>query len=200
MKTTAKLMVTGTIAALLGACGSASTPQGPDLGSVLDRTVMALEYAEAQFEKPEGEAEGEVQLENFSLLMHQAMNLDPAFYNKPVGIGLREDASFVGFEDNNGNNISDAGEKDIFTVELDAERNRIIATDITSGEGTYRVSGAGLLAGYIAGRLIGRQGRAGVKPSSFASRNVKSSADYRKARPAPRARSSTRSGSSRAGK
>ena len=200
MNNLVKLSVAGTMAALLGACSSASTPTGPDLGSVLDRTVMALEYAEAQFEKPEGEAEGEVQLENFSALMHQAMNLDPAFYNKPVGVSLREDASFVGFADTNGNNVSDAGEKDIFTVELDAERNRIIATDVSSGEGTYRISGAGLLAGYVAGRLIGRQGRAGVKPSSFANRNVKSSADYRKARPAPRARSSTRSGSSRAGK
>ncbi len=196
-----KLSVAGTMAALLAACSSASTStKGPDLGSVLDRTVMALEFAEAQFEKPEGEAEGEVQLENFSALMHQAMNLDPAFYSKPVGITLREDASFVGFADANGNNISDAGEKDIFTVELDAERNRIIATDIISGEGTYRISGAGLLAGYVAGRLLGRQGRAGVKSSSFANRSVKSSADYRKTRPAPKARSRTRSGSSRSGK
>lgn len=200
MNNLVKLTVAGTMTALLAACSAASTPKGPDLGSVLDRTVMALEYAEAQFEKPEGDTEGETQLENFSALMHQAMNLDPAFYSKPVGISLREDAAFVGFADLNGNNISDAGEKDIFTVELDPERNRIIATDVISGEGTYRVSGGGLLAGYIAGRLIGRQGRAGVKPSSFANRSVKSSADYRKSRPAPRARSSTRSGSSRAGK
>ena len=161
MNNLVKLTVAGTMAALLAACSSASTPKGPDLGSVLDRTVMALEFAEAQFEKPEGEAEGETQLENFSALMHQAMNLDPAFYSKPVGISMREDAAFVGFADLNGNNISDAGEKDIFTVELDPERNHIIATDIISGEGTYRVSGAGLMAGYIAGRLIGRQGRAG---------------------------------------
>lgn len=200
MKDVTKLFITGAAAALLVACSSAKTPSGPDLGSVLDRTVMALEYAEAQLEKPEGEAEGEAQLETFTSLMHQAMNLDPAFYSKPVGISLREDAAFVGFADLNGNNVSDAGEKDIFTVELDAERNRIIATDVISGEGTYRVSGAGLMAGYFAGRLLGRQGRAGVKPSSFANRTVKSTTDYRKSRPAPSARSSTRSGSSRAGK
>jgi len=186
-----KMSSTALLAVTLAACS---------IGSVLDRTVLALEYAEAQFDKPEDEAAAAKQLDAFSGLMFQAMNTDPRFYNKIIGVNLREDAAFVGFADANGNNVVDAGEKDIFTVELDAERNRIIATDLASGEGTYRLSGTGLLAGYIAGRLIGRQGRAGVKSSSFANRNVKSSTDYRKSRPAPRARSSTRSGSSRAGK
>ena len=195
-----KMSSTALLAVTLAACSRASAPQGPDLGSVLDRTVLALEYAVAQFDKPEDEAAAAKQLDAFSGLMFQAMNTDPRFYNKTIGVNLREDAAFVGFADANGNNVADAGEKDIFTVELDAERNRIIATDLASGEGTYRLSGTGLLAGYIAGRLIGRQGRAGVKSSSFANRNVKSSTDYRKSRPAPRARSSTRSGSSRAGK
>ena len=184
----------------LAACSNASTPKGADLGVVLDRTVMALEFAEAEFDKPEDDAEATKQLNAFSGLMVQAMNLDPRFYKKNIGVNLREDAAFVGFSDANGNNVVDAGDENIFTVELDAERNRIIATDTVSGEGTYRVSGSGLLAGYIAGRLIGRQGRAGVKSSSFANRTAKSSADYRKSRPAPRARSSTRSGSSRGGK
>lgn len=187
-------------AAFLAACSAASTPKGPDLGSVLDRTVMALEFAEAEFEKPEAPTEADMKVKEFTGLMHQAMNLDPRFYGKPVGVKLREDAAFVGFADANGNNVMDAGDKDIFTVELDSERNRIIATDIASGEGTFRVSGTGLLVGYMAGRLLGRQRGAGVKPSSFAGRNVKSTADYRKTRPAPKARSSTRSGSARAGK
>ena len=187
-------------AAFLAGCSAASSPKGPDLGSVLDRTVMALEFAEAEFEKPEAPTEAAMMVDEFSGLMRQAMNLDPQFYEKPIGVKLREDAAYVGFADLNGNNVMDAGDTDIFTIELDAERNRIIATDIVSGEGTYRVSGTGLLAGYIAGRLLGRQRGAGVKPASFANRTVKSSADYRKSRPAPRARSSTRSGSSRSGK
>ncbi len=186
-------------AALLAGC-SAAAPKGPDLGSVLDRTVMALEFAEQEFEKPEAQTEAEMKVNEFTGLMHQAMNLDPRFYEKPIGVKLREDAAFVGYSDLNGNNVQDAGDTDIFTVELDAERNRIIATDIASGEGTFRVSGTGLLAGYIAGRLLSRQRGAGVKPGAFANRNVKSSADYRKSRPAPRARSSTRSGSARSGK
>jgi len=196
-----KITAAAALTAVLAACSSSTTPTGPDLGSVLDRTVMALEFANnADFEKAAETSTEDKQLKDFTSIMHQAMNLDPQFYNTPVGVSLREDAAFVGFEDKNGNNVSDAGEKDIFTVELDAERNRIIATDVTSGEGTYRISGSGLLAGYIAGRLLGRQSRAGVSRSSFANRNVKSTADYRKSRPAPRARSRTRSGSARAGK
>ena len=196
-----KLTTAAALATLLVGCSAASSkPTGPDLGAVLDRTVAALEFADAKFDKVEDEAQADAQLETFSLVMHQVMNTEPRIHNKPVGISLREDAAFVGFSDTNGNNVSDAGEKDIFTVEIDAERERIIATDLVSGEGTYRVSGGGLLLGYMAGRLLGRQGRAGVKPSSFSNRNLKSSSDYRKTRPATKARSKTRSGSSRVGK
>jgi len=195
-----KISTIAVLAVTLTACSNASAPTGPDLGQVLDRTVAALEFAEKNFEKPEGEAETEKQLELFTNVMAQAMNSTPSFHKQPIGVSLREDASFLGFEDKNSNGVSDAGEKDIFTVEIDGERNRIIATDIVSGQGTYRVSGTGLFAGYLLGRLMSRQSRAGVKSSSFANRNVKSSSDYRKSRPVKRARSSTRSGSSRSGK
>jgi len=163
-----KLSTAAVLATLLVGCNATSSkPTGPDLATVLDRTVMVLEYAEANFEKTEDEAEGEKQLKTLTSVMHQAMNAAPSLNN---------------------------------AVEIDAERKRIIATDLTSGEGTYRVSGSGLLLGYMAGRLLGRQGRAGVRPSSFANRNVKSSSDYRKTRPTPRASTKTRSGSSRVGK
>lgn len=195
-----KISATAIFAATLTACSGASTQKGPDLGAVLDRTIMALEYAEAELEKPTADAEASAQMDVFTSLLHQSMNFEPKFYKKPVGIKLREDAAFVGFADLNGNNVVDAGEKDIFTVEIDGEQNRIIATDVISGEGTYRLSGSGLLTGYFIGRLLTRQRRSGVKPSSFANRSVKSSADYRKSRPAPKARSRSRSGSARAGK
>lgn len=197
-----KLSTAAVLATLLVGCNATSSkPTGPDLGTVLDRTVMVLEYAEANFEKTEDETEGEAQLKTLTSVMHQAMNAAPSLNNnQAVGVSLREDAAFLGFADKNGNNVSDPGEKDLFTVEIDAERKRIIATDLTSGEGTYRVSGSGLLLGYMAGRLLGRQGRAGVNSSSFANRNVKSSSEYRKSRPTPRAKTKTRSGSSRVGK
>jgi len=67
-------------AAFLAGCSAASSPKGPDLGSVLDRTVMALEFAEAEFEKPEAPTEAAMMVDEFSGLMRQAMNLDPQFY------------------------------------------------------------------------------------------------------------------------
>ena len=196
-----KLTTAAALATILVGCSAANSKStGPDLGAVLDRTIKVIEFADSKFDKVEDGAKANAQLEDLTRVMQQAMNADPRLYNKPVGVNLREDAAFVGFADANGNNVSDPGEKDIFTIEIDAERNRIIATDLVSGEGTYRLSGSGLLLGYMAGRLLGRQGRAGVKPSSFAGRNVKSSSEYRKTRPAPKARSKTRSGSSRVGK
>lgn len=201
MNTLLKLSTISILAFAVAACsGAKSTPKGPDLGNVLDRTVAALEYAEVNLEKPEDEAGTEEQLTTFTQIMTQVMNADPAVHNQPVGMSLREDAAFIGFEDKNGNAVSDPGEKDLFSVEIDGERNRIIATDLASGEGTYRLSGTSLFAGYMLGRLMSRQGRAGVKPSSFANRNVKSPTAYRQSRPTQQARSSTRSGSSRSGK
>jgi len=197
MKRFTKISAAVAIAATLSACGGTSSSSGPDLNTVLDRTVLALEYAEAKLDKPQTDAGGQEQVEVFTDIMHQVMNSDPQFYTKPIGMKLREDAAFVGFKDTNNNNVVDAGEEDLFTIELDSERNRIIATNLTSGEGTYRVSGTGLFAGYMIGRLMSRQRRAGVKPASFANRNVKASKP-RSSRPS--ARSSTRSGSSRAGK
>ena len=201
MNTLLKLSTISVLALAVTACSSAnSKPKGPDLGSVLDRTVAALEYAEENMEKPEDEAGTEKQLQTFTRIMTQVMNANPTVHSQPIGVNLREDAAFIGFEDKNGNAVSDPGEKDLFSVEIDGERNRIIATDLASGDGTYRLSGTSLFAGYMLGRLMSRQGRAGVKPSSFASRNVKSPTEYRKSRPVQKARSSTRSGSSRAGK
>jgi len=199
----AKISTLAVVAITLSACSQSRTSSatGPDLGVVLDRTVMALNYAETEMEKTEDEATAEKQLATFTKIMTGVMNADPRPYTQPIGVNLREDAAFVGYADANNNGVSDAGEKDIFKVEIDGEGNRIIATDMISGEGTYRRSGGGFLAGYFVGRLLSRQSRAGVKPSSFANRNVKSSTDYRKSRPATKtARSSVRSGSSRSGK
>jgi len=184
MNQLAKYSTLTMLALALTACGqststSSRSSSGPDLGVVLDRTVMALTYAEAEMEKPESEEESEVQLEKFTTIMTGVMNAEPRPYTQPIGVNLREDAAFIGFADKNSNGVSDPGEKD---------------------EGTYRRSGAGFLTGYFVGRLLSRQSRAGVSKSSFASRNVKSSSDYRKSRPATKtARSSTRSGSSRSG-
>ncbi len=197
MKSIYALSLVGVLA--LSGCKAKVT--GPDLGQVLDRTVYAMEYYHGQITSdPEEVVEvTDEMLTDFTGVMTQVMNASPAFYPKMLGMTLEEDASFKGFEDKNNNNVRDAGETDIFMVEIDAERSRLIATDLVSGEATtFRASGTGFLAGALVGRLLGRQSRAGVKPSSFANRKTTARSSYDSKRSS--ARSRTKTGSSRSGK
>lgn len=187
----------GLSALTLTACNAA--PKGPDLGQVLDRTVYALEYVSQQ--KPDAtEADiTDTDIKSLESIMGQIMNATPAFYDKALGVTLLEDATFSGFTDANGNNVKDGSDKQIFTVEIDSENSRLIATDTISGQSTFaRSAGTGFIAGALMGRLLGRQRSAGVKPGAFNSRKTSSRADYSKTRPAAKSRS--RSGSSRGGK
>jgi len=182
--------------------GCKAKVESPDLGQVLDRTVYAMEYYHGQVtSNPDEVVEvSDEMLGEFTGVMTQVMNASPSFYSKNLGMSLEEDASFKGFEDKNANNVRDSGEKDIFMVEIDAERSRLIATDLVSGEATtYRASGTGFLAGALVGRLLGRQSRAGVKPSSFANRKTTTRSAYNTKRRSS-ARSRTKTGSSRSGK
>lgn len=194
--------ILGVSAITLAGCNVA--PKAADLGQVLDRTVYALEYV-AQA-KPDATVDDitEDDVKKFETIMGQIMNATPAFYDKPLGVNLLEDATFSGFTDANANNVKDEGDTQIFTVEIDAENSRLIATDTISGQSTSRRSaGTGFIAGALIGRLIGRQRAAGVKPGAFNNRKVASRADYNKNSPAAKkaaAKSRTRSGSSRGGK
>ena len=204
-----KIVLMAAASSMLALSGCSVTTPGPDLGQVLDRTVFAIEYFTTNsLPQPiNGVSDEPIEvsdekLTEFTTLMRDVMNATPQFYDKPVGIELMADASFSGFVDKNFNNIQESGETQIFTVEIDAENSRLIATDTVSGEGTFlRGSGTGFLAGAIVGRLLGRQRAAGIKPSSFSSRKLTSRTDYAsKRRTTTRARSSTRTGSSRSGK
>lgn len=203
------LLISAISLTALSACSS--KVESPDLGQVLDRTVYAMEYytdqnapeaADTLTDEKAVDATEEVNLDEFTNIMMQVMNASPNFYSKFLGVALEEDASFTGFDDKNYDNVKDSGEEAIFTVEIDAENSRLIATDIISGEATtIRASGTGFIAGALVGRLLGRQRAAGVKPSSFASRTVSQRSAYdSKRKSTTSARSRTKTGSSRAGK
>ena len=189
------------LVAVLALSACSGSVKGPDLGQVLDRTVYAMEYYHQQTTTDSEEVVEitDANMEEFRDIMTQVMNAQPAFHESNLGVALEEDASFTGFNDKNSDNVKDAGEKEIFRVEIDAERSRLIATDLVSGEATtFRASGTGFLAGALVGRLLGRQSRAGVKSSSFANRKTTARSSYDSKRSS--ARSRTRTGSSRSGK
>lgn len=120
-----------------------------------------------------------------------------------IGVGMLNDGSVEGFVDANNNGSKDYSEKQLFTVEIDSERNRLIATDTQHQyrrDSHYRPSG--LFMGYFLGSMLGRQMGAGITSSRYSNMRM-NRPDYHKsavnkATRSARARSS--SGSFRSGK
>ena len=187
MAFTTRLLAAGSALLMVASCGS--NTRDPDFHGIMDRTVQILEYTSQNTQLAEGDA-GLAQVED---LIHRAINEQPALHDKPLGLTLEQDASFIGFNDPNQNNVRDGGETKLFTMEVDAANSRLVLTDET-GQSRGMGLGAGLLAGAVIGGLLGRQQRAGVSPNRFAGQNV------RQSQPSSRARSSSRSGGVRSGK
>ncbi|MBM7067402.1 hypothetical protein [Actibacterium sp. 188UL27-1] len=171
--------------------------QTADLGQVLDRTEYALNEYQGYLTDNKVEAAGDSELSEFTAFYTSVLNADPRFYDQPLGLSVQQDASFLGFADSNGNGTQDDGEGKVFTVEIDEENNRLIATDEAGNSSGLRFSGAGFLAGALLGTLLNRQRGAGVQKGAFNNRNVTPRSAYK----APSsARSGARSGGLRAGK
>lgn len=98
-----------------------------------------------------------------------------------LGVFMPQDGSVEGYIDYNNNASQDINEKTIFRVEIDVERNRLIATDT---QNNYRRStgysfARGMFAGYLLRSMFGRQRGMGIMPSRFS--NMKMSGNnYRK--------------------
>lgn len=170
-----------------------SSPQTADLGQVLDRTEFAISrYSDHLDSNGVKEATGE-QIEEFRGFLVEVLNSEPRFYADTQGLEIMQDAKFLAFDDTNENGIKDTGEGDIYSVEIDEENNRLIATDMAGNSSGLRFSGAGFIAGALLGNLLSRQRGAGVSKGSFNNRSVTPRSSYK----APR---SSRSGGLRAGK
>lgn len=196
--TTFRIMAGLGLAATLAACSAApSGPQTVDLGQVLDRTEFAITEYQGYLASNELEDLDEANMEEFTGFYTAVLNTQPGFYDQNLGVSLEDDGSFLGYKDANANAVQDGGEDDLFTVEIDAENQRLIATDM-SGESTgLRFSGAGFVTGLLVGRMLNRQSRAGVSRTALANKTATPRSSYRA--PAS-ARSRVRSGGTRSGK
>ncbi len=165
-----------------------------DLAQVLSRSAVAMERFNAYLAKEQVASVTDAHLDQLNEYLERVMNAPPKFHDEQIAMQLGKDAKFTGYADADKNgNISENEEK-LFTIELDAERKRFIATD-SSGTATSRsFSGSGFLTGMLIGSMLSRQRSAGITPAHFASRKVTSPTTYR------RARSRARSGGLRAGK
>ncbi len=115
-----------------------------------------------------------------------------------IGVQMPKDGSVEGYIDSNNNFSQDINEKTIFKVEIDVERNRLIATDT---QNQYRRStgysfARGMFAGYLLRSMFGRQRGMGIMPSRFS--NMKMSRNnYRKSGFFSKTKSARSSGGSR---
>jgi hypothetical protein len=123
----------------------------------------------------------------------------PPLYSQPLGVAIDKDGKIVGYADPNANATQEGGEKKLFTIEVDGEKQRLIATDTSGVARDHGFSGTGLLTGMLIGSLLSRQSSAGIRPSSLSNRSVSSSSNYRSARSAAASRASAASARSRSG-
>jgi len=159
--------------------GCSSSVSAPDLDRVLDVTADTL-YS---FEGSASNANDESAITAFASTLQSNMNAaNPKVHADPVGIEMKQDGSILGYQDVNMNSTKDADEKDLFTVEIDSENNRLIATDTTGTSRDHRFSGTGLLAGFILGSLLNRQTAAGINKSALSNKKVTSRSAYQSAR------------------
>lgn len=167
--------------------------QTADLGQVLDRTEYALMNYEAFLGENNVTTADDSQIKEFTEYLTNVMNSEPRFFDQTLGLETQQDAKFLGFADANENGVQDSEEGDVFTVEIDEENKRLIASDVSGNSTGLRFSGTGFLAGALIGSLISRQRSAGVTKASFNNRTITPRSSYK-------APSSARSGGLRAGK
>lgn len=177
--------------------GDGGGEQTADLGQVLDRTEFTLVQYDMYLQETGVQEVAADQIDEFVVAYRDVLNYEPRFYDQPIGVSVLDDGSFLGFADANGNTVQDSDEGRVFTVEIDEENNRLIATDVAGNSTGLRFSGTGFVAGALLGHFLGKQRAAGIPRNGFANRSVTDRASYR----APSsARTGARSGGLRAGK
>ena len=116
------------------------------------------------------DAEDKEKTESFITLFRTKLNA-AKLVSKPIGVKIEDSGVINGFADNDNNNVMGAGEKSIFKIEIDEERNRVVATDGGGHYRDHRYRGRGLLTGYLLGRMLSRNrgyytgARANAKPN-----------------------------------
>jgi len=181
-----------------------------DLDVVLDSFIEVADgmpNLAAQAEGEEGEPAGDSTGLGPLFVKKYAAKLQEVdlFEGETVGIGYTKSGAFVGYADESEDGEMDEDERAIFTVEVDAEQSRLIATDVENSyhrEGSYR-SGSGFLTGFLIARMVSGQRSMGVNTSKFKSMSMSPRGYHSAAKTSVRSSRSARStgsGSFRSGK
>lgn len=182
--------------------GGGSKPSGEivDLDLVLDSFISTADSIAP--EEQATETESDASILNFIESYTQQLNTAPLMADKTIGVYYGDEGSFLGFDDSNANGSKDSNEENIFSVEVDEPRSRLIATDLLNSyhrDYGYR-PGTGFLAGALVSRMLFSQNRAGISPNRHANTQVQKKGYHKLVSKARSARSSSGSKSFRVGK
>jgi ElaB/YqjD/DUF883 family membrane-anchored ribosome-binding protein len=159
--------------------GCSESVPGADLDRVLDITADSL----YEFENNSTAAQDDTAINTFADTLESRFNsANPVVHQGPIGVEAKDDGSLRGYHDKNANSEWESGESDLFTVEIDAEKQRLIATDTNNTVRDHSFSGTGLLAGLLIGNMLSRQRAAGVNSKSLSSKTATSKSAYQSAR------------------
>ncbi len=219
MKLAKQLFITSSLSVLLlTACGGGNetTAEAPraNLERILEITASELK----EFEKKHKDTTKEKAMDDFSLSLADTLNAtEPKVYPKTLGVIAEKDGSFTGFVDKNVNKLKDSGEPTAFKIEIDGEKQKLIASNsersAESGIGGMMTGLAGgMMMGMLMGSLMNRQSSTGTRPgantpprrsakaATSARSKSKSSSSSSSRSSAPSARSRSGSGSFSSGK
>jgi hypothetical protein len=138
--------------------GAANAATAVAAASPTDATAEITSTSEIQEIEPEKQDPAK---ESEFLKKYAAKLNELKAMNSPIGVSMSPGGEIIGFKDSNQNMVQELGEPKEFTVTIDPENSRLVASD---NHGYHRPHGYGfspgsMMMGYMLGSMMGRQGR-----------------------------------------
>ena len=166
------LLIIGLTFSSISGCGSSAPVEVVDLNKVLDVLVVVLDEqaggakgkatamgdgktADKVVEMPAGQEDPAIE-KAFEKKFADKLNA-AKLMSSPIGIDVNAKGEVIGFIDPNKNNVQSAGEKKLFSIEIDIEGGRLIASDTSGNRRPHRYHSG--MSGFLLGTMLGRQSR-----------------------------------------
>lgn len=132
----------------------------PDAAQPVEGETVEVERIDPNDERADLTAEF---LKQFSTALNAAKLM-----SRPIGVALESSGAMLGFSDNNGDGSKSGSDRDLFRIEIDTEKSRVIASDLQRpqyrrdhyyGRSYYGYGyhgGGGFFMGYMLGSMSGR--------------------------------------------
>ena len=189
-----QLLITSSLSVLLfTACGGGEPAPKANLERILEISADELKAFETKHkDTPENKV-----MENFAMSLADTLNTtEPKVYPKTIGIKPEKDGSFTGFNDKNVNKLQDDGEETVFKVEIDGEKQKLIASDSErSADSPFGGMMMGMMMGMLMGNIMNRQRSTGTKPGTTRPAPAKKAAPSKSTSSSSSSSAKSRSGS-----